>query len=160
MGSPLGADVSYLYGISGNRRSQAVQEMQRDPRKRRNENTSDSGSGISLEQRGEYIRTSSREGRSRSDLYPPNDSTISRKSRLDRGQRDQSPRDSLSRSRSKSPYRGGNSFRKIQDSGDPRDPRIGASNTRDEWTKTTDAFLKNIGTTTNKVNEQVNFTLK
>merc|ERR1711981_222329 len=28
---------------------------------------------------------------------------------------------------------------------------------RDEWTKTTDAFLKNIGTTTNKVNEQTTY---
>ena len=156
MGSPLNADDSYLYAVNGNRRNQAMQEMQRDPRKRRSENNSDSGSGISLEQRSEYMRTSSRDGRASSDLYPSREAAIARKSRSDRGQRDRSPMESLSRSRSKSPtFRDGSAVGRIQDPRDPRDPRIGASNARDEWTKTTDAFLKNLGAAPNKPTEQV-----
>ena len=152
MGSPLNADDPYLYAVSGNRRNQSAQNMQRDPRKR-SENNSDSGSGMSLEQRSEYIRTSSRDGRASSDIYLQGEAAISRKSRSDRGQRDRSPIGSFSRSRSKSPaFRGGSSVGRIQD---PRDPRIGANNTRDEWTKTTDAFLKNLGAATNKPTEQV-----
>merc|ERR1712038_370037 len=70
---------------------------------------------------------------------------------MDRGQMNRSPMRSISRSRSKSPTfrpgRGGDR--------DPRDPRIeNSNNTRDEWTKTTDAFLKNLGTASNKPNEQ------
>ena len=104
--------------------------MQRDPRQRRVDNHSDSGSGIGYDQRGEY---GSRERRPSPDRYP---------SRSERGHLNRSPRRSASRSRSRSPSyrgRGGNDR-------DPRDPRIEQSrNTRDDWTKTTDAFLKNLG---------------
>ena len=64
-----------------------------------------------------------------------------------------SPMRSISRSPSKSPtYRRGRGNDKY-----PRDPRIeSSSNTRDEWTKTTDAFLKNLGAQSTKSNEQVN----
>ena len=121
--------------------------MQRDPRQRRGDH-SDSGSGIGFDHRGEYGRG---DRRNSSDRYPSEDS-MHRKSRPDRGHMNRSPRRSISRSRSKSPpYRGrGGNDR------DPRDPRIEAShNTRDEWTKTTDAFLKNLGAPSNMPSDQV-----
>ena len=151
MTSPLNASDSYRYSMNENRRNQSMSDMQRDPRKRRGENNSDSGSGIGLEQRNEYIRDSSRDRRPSSERYPSEDS-VHRKSRIDRGQMNRSPMRSVSRSRSKSPaYRGGRGGDR-----DPRDPRIeNSNNTRDEWTKTTDAFLKNLGTASNKSNEQV-----
>ena len=108
-----------MYG--GRRRSPSMQEIQRDPRKRRPPIVSDNQTGV-----------------------PPAEPSISRKLRSDRGQRGRSP--SSSRSRSRSP--GGSNQR------DLREHRSGVSNTRDEWTKTTDAFLKNLGTATNK-SEQV-----
>ena len=147
MTSPLNAGDSYRYSMNENRRNQSMSDMQRDPRKRRGENNSDSGSGIGLEQRNEYIR----DGHPGSERYPSEDS-VHRKSRMDRGQMNRSPMRSVSRSRSKSPpYRSGRAGDR-----DPRDPRIeNINNTRDEWTKTTDAFLKNIGTASNKSNDQV-----
>ena len=153
MASPLSANNSHPYSINENRRyHHSMSEMQRDPRQRRGDNHSDSGSGIGLDQRGEYIRNSSRERRTSSDRYP-NEDAIHRKSRIERGNMNRSPRRSISRSRSKSPAyrgRGGNDR-------DPRDPRIEASHhTRDEWTKTTDAFLKNLGAPSNMPNDQVN----
>ena len=146
MASPLNANDSYRYPMNENRRNQSMSDMQRDPRKRRGENNSDSGSGIGLEQRNEYIRENSRDGRH------PSEDSVHRKSRMDRGQMNRSPIRSVSRSRSKSPtYRSGRGGDR-----DPRDPRIeNSNNTRDEWTKTTDAFLKNLGTASNKSNEQV-----
>lgn len=151
MASPINANDSYQYSINESRRNQAMSDMQRDPRKRRGENNSDSGSGIGLDQRGEYIRTSSRERRTSSERYQSEES-LHRKSRLERSQMNRSPMRSVSRSRSKSPaYRGGRG----SDRG-PRDPRIESGNNgRDEWTKTTDAFLKNLGAPPNKSNEQV-----
>ena len=119
MNSPHGNDVSYMYG--GSRLSPSMQEIQRDPRKRRPPIGSDNGPGV-----------------------PPAEPSMSRKLRSDRGQRGRSP--SSSRSRSGSPD--GSNQR------DLRDHRSGVSNTRDEWTKTTDAFLKNLGTAANK-SEQV-----
>ena len=117
MDSPHGNVDSYMY--SGSRRSPSMQEIQRDPRKRRPPIGSDNGPSV-----------------------PPGEP--SRKLRSARGQRGRSQ--SSSRSRSGSPA--GSRHR------DLRDHRSGVSNTRDEWTKTTDAFLKNLGTAANK-SEQV-----
>ena len=138
-----------MYSMNENHQSHSRQEMQRDPRKRR-DNNSDSGSATGLEYRGEYGRDSSKDSRSGSNLYATGD-TMHRKSRMDKGYLNRSPR-SISRSRSKSP-----GFKRGRDTvQDPRDPRMEAgSNNRDDWTKTTDAFLKNLGTQSHKSNDQV-----
>ena len=111
------------------RRNQSASDMLRDPRKRRHRNSSGSGAGDYPNQESDYRKS---------------------------GHRDRS-RGNSSRSRSRSPALGG--FSSHMSRGGPRDPRLTTKGSGDEWTKTTDAFLKNLGAASNKNNDQVRLKL-